>query len=498
MSFKEKLKAFFTSYTGLISLITIYETLIVLFLATFSEPMVHRFGHYPLTEWIFPLIKGLPEDGHTARAIMLYHAVAIPFLVAVVFLFMKDYEIRPNLEPIVKWSLVVGAFTASLAGLTYAYFIPNNWVFHGLFIAGQSITFFGGVLFMISTWPTKNFPVNDNIEGAVIGGINWEYINLTFTTFAILTSTIIGAIAASYFGQVDPNYLYNPFTGQPDPNYEFVPVLLEDIVRRDPSNVGYSFYELLVSHLHIMVALLAAAILLYTFRFANMKGRWFKINQILYLPGAIILSGGAWLVITPWSKAHLVINVGAGILLIAGLIVTIWGMIQISKETLGKAYEAASVGQKIKGIFGDAAKFGVYWQLILSNFVVTFPGIYVGVKLEEFREIDFKFETAFNVGHWHILATTLAMMVALILIDHYKIVGKWRKIAGWSITIGSTIGFGFATKYMLRRSDAAVETDFIFIDIGLAIVFIAIGVLFVWILIDHFKNNNAEIAEVAE
>ncbi len=512
MTFKEKIGNLFKSYRGLIAIITMYLTLLVLFLSTFSEPMVERFGSLPLLEYIFPLIKGLPEARHAARAILIYHSLATPFLVAVVYLFMDKYEVRPKLEEMTKWSLFVGAFTTSIFGMLFVYI--DSWVFHGLFIAGQSITFYGGVLFVIAVWPTKSFPTNVD-EKSMIWGINWEYLNLAINAIAILISASVAAFAASNFGRIDPNYpnvtepMYNRHDGTVTYTdiKHFVPVLLETIVRRENNNAGWTYYEMLVSHLHIMVALLSAAVLLYSIRHIKMEGKWYKWEQIIFTPGVIILSVGAWAVITPLPWAHHIIDAGAGLLLIVGAIVAIYAWNQIAVKKLGDDYSNASMMQKIKAVFKDPVIFGLYFQLIWVNIVSTIPGIYVGINLEKGRDFrDFAFwtsqgghytgsepywaiEYSFNVGHWHVLATLTAIMVVFILIDYYAIKGKWREIAGWLLTVGTIFGFGFATKYMLRTPGTDYSFDFWMIDIGLGLLFFGVIILALYIFIEFFVNK---------
>lgn len=516
MTFKERLKEFLTSYRGMIALIIVWETLAVMFLATFSGPMVDRFGNWPLLKYIFPLIKNVPGGvgRHAARAILIYHGLAIPFLVAVVLLFMDQYEIRPSLEPITKWVLFIGALWTSFAAIIEAYFWASR-VMHGLFISGQAIVFFGGILYTIGVWPTKDFPAKGSSpDESKLFGFNFEYINLATTSLAILISSIIAAVGASFYGFKDKYYPSTPQTYFDrttihDPsNYQQAiqniqkktidilhPILLESIVRRE-YNDGWTFYEMFVSHLHIMVALLAAAVMLYTIRMANIRGKLFNIELItivhgLYLLGIIILSVGAWLVITPWPNAHHVIDGGAGLLLIAALIIAIFGWAEIAKEQLGDSYESASFGQKVAAIFKDPVKFGLFFQLLWVNIVVTLPGIYVGINLEKFRSPQYILvEYSFNVGHWHVLATLIAVMMILIATDYYGIKGSLRQLIGWSVTLASILAFGFATKYMLRTPGAAYEFDWFVIDIGLGLLSLGVVVLALYLLYDYFFNKE--------
>ena len=230
MSFTEKIKAFFTSYKGLITFMFGYELLTVLFLSTFSKPMVDRFGD--IFPNIFPLIEtadlpgGDTVAGHTLRTIMLYHSLAIPFLVIVAYIVLDWYAARPVYEAQAKWAMFFGSLTAGISGMDFAYF-SGAWVSHGIFIFGQAVTFYGAILFTIAIWPTKKFPNelephNECMMPVRGGSWNWEYFNMVSTIVAILVSAIIGAIAAANFGQPERTY--------PGEERPFLPVLLEGFI----------------------------------------------------------------------------------------------------------------------------------------------------------------------------------------------------------------------------------------------------------------------------
>ena len=145
MSLGQKLKAPFKTYKGLITLMFFYEVILTLFLSTFSKPMVDRFGDVPILENIFPLMDMDPAR-HADRAIMLYHAVAIPFLVIVALMVLDWFVARPQYEAQAKWGMIIGGLTASIFAIDFAYF-SENWVSHGLFIFGQAITSSNGIIF---------------------------------------------------------------------------------------------------------------------------------------------------------------------------------------------------------------------------------------------------------------------------------------------------------------------------------------------------------------
>lgn len=446
-------------YLGNVILMLLFILGIIFFLGSFSEPMQKVFGR-PL----LPIY--LDEQERAGRIIILYHSLAVPFLAAVVFFLLHYFEVRKQFEPLIKWSLLVGAITTPTAGMLFTYIVPQfslvldgkfdvKWIFHGLFLVSLSITFFSGVLLFLSVLPSKNFP-NRSKDGRTpyMGWINVEYLNLSLITLYILISTIIGAIVGSFFGN------------------EFHAVLSEDIVRNPEHNI---LERMVISHLHIMVALLAAAVLLLGLKHVNLKGKWYNIAQYLIIPGATIMSIGAWLVIPDFEKAHQIINVGASFLLLSAGILSVLGWQKISKDVLGNKYESASLVQKFTAIFKDPVKFGLYFQYVWVNLVVTIPGIYVAINLETFRSEPYtEIERAFNTGHWHVLATVIAVIVLFMLMDKIHMPNTLKMTGGWLLLAGSIIGFGFAVPYMIRTPGTSKDLFFILIDLGITLMMIAV------------------------
>ncbi len=430
---------------------------IICLLGTFSEPMVILLGK--------PLIPiELNEAEKVGRVVMLYHALGVPFLASVVLLVLKYCDVRPALVPHIRWTVFIGAVVVAISGITFAYLsrldfaglgdaMANvRWVAHGLFLMGLSLVFYGGVLLLVAIWPTTGFPdPARHIGKPYLGRINLEQLNLTLVTIALLVSVVIGAIPGSYFGN------------------GFDAMLAEAVVREEHD----VFQRMVVSHLHIMVALLDAAVMLLVFRYANLSGRWFHIALLASIPGIIIMSVGAWLVITGWEKAHMVINMGANFLLIAAVILTILGWKRTLVDRLGDDYAATPFGSKVRTLLEDPIRFGLYLQFTLVNFVVSIPGIWVAVHLDEFREGNAASEYAFNVGHWHVLVTLTAVIIFLLLMDILDLRGRLRKVVGWTVVIGSAIAFIFANVYMLTYApNGDNKLSFMVVDLGLVIAFV--------------------------
>jgi hypothetical protein len=462
-------KMLFSTNKGLIFFLILFEFGIICFLGSFSDPVQKVFGG--------PLIPvTLPDVDRVSRIIMLYHSLALPFLAVIVLYVLEFFELRQRFIEQVKWSIVAGSILTASAGLTFAYISPYNWVAHGVFLFGLSISFYSGILLLFAIVPTKNFPTTPKSrQGPYIKGIQLEHLNLTIVALAILISTIIGAYVAANFGQG-----FNAF-------------LAEDFVRRPEHTI---FERMIISHLHIMIALLDAVVMLIVFRYSNLSGTWYKIALLLTIPGTIIMSSGAWLVITGWEKSHMVINVGAVFLLTAALILTFGGWRTASQSILGETYEKQPFKIKALTVLKDPIKFGLYFQFIWVNAVVTIPGIYVAFNLDNiFRTAEYlEVEYAFNVGHWHVLATLTAIIILLLTIDYYNITKKLlRSIMGWFLIVGTIISFFFATVYMLRTPNAndVKFVSFILIDIGVTLMVVGIAIFVIYCILKLYRIGES-------
>ncbi len=451
------------SYRGLITATIVYEFLIVVFLTTFSEPVTQMLGQ--------PLIPITLEDSHRiARIIMVYHSLGIVFLGAVVLFALDLFDVRPKFEPLVKWSIIPGYVLTSVSGMTFAYLLPENWIAHALFIVGLTLVFISGVLLLMGTWPTKNFPEKQP-EGPYLFGVNWAQWAVALVVIALLISAMLGAGVGAYFGN------------------GFKAILAEDFLRVEDKDL---FVRAVVGHLHIMLALIDAAVMLIVFRYTNpeQRGKWYLAGMILSIPGTLIISIGAWLVPVGYEKAHMVINVGAVFALLAAFILAIWGWKKTVRDVLGEEYESAGIGRRIIALFKDPVKFGLYFQFIWVNIVVTAPGIYVAINLEHFRtEIGADVERAFAVGHWHVLGVLTAVIALLLAFDYLDVGGWTRQIVGWSLTLGSIIGFGFANAYMLEEIGIATGFAFSMIDVGIILLVIGIAVFCIYMLVQILKGR---------
>lgn len=425
----------------------------VLFYFTFSEPLtVFLEGHF-----LFPIVDD--SISRTARFIMIYHSLAVPFLVANTFWIMEYYDIREKYIPTLKILFLFGAVLVGIAGMLFGFTYIR--IFHELFYFGLFLVFIGGIIFVVAAFPIPGKFPNEatSINGSHINRLSLENMNLVILAICVMVSTIMGAIAA-----------IENFTGTIwGLGREPTAFLAEAIIRHHHHDVVEDF---IVSHLHIQLAQSAAMVMMVAYRTSKMSGKAYKAVLLTNAIGVIVLSYGSWVL------NHYTIWVGAGILILCTIMLGAFGLKNISREQLGERYKSSKLGKKIKAMLANPILFNYYFLFLMSHVFVTITGIIVGLQVDTFYRLfeTVELEYDFNVGHWHVLSVLIANILMCKAIDYYKVKGLQRRIGGWVFFIGSVLAFGGADLYMLRRVDTAIEPWYTIMLIGVWILFIA----FVW------------------
>jgi hypothetical protein len=438
----------FGSLPGLLVVVVVWETLIVVSLAPFSGPL--RFlGLAGLLGLDF-------GDAHrVGRIIMLYHSLAIPFVAALVYLVLDQMPIvspedRAARHRSIVVPITVGYMLTSIGGMTFAYG-GRYWIAHGVYLVGLSLVFYAGVLLAIALWPSKRWATDPSLY-AHLRGVPLERLAFFLVAMYTLVSAAIGAAAGAFFGN------------------GFVAFLAEDVVRHDP----HALYELMIiAHLHIMLTLIDVMILLLVIRTYHVQGRVHKTAVPLAIVGTTIVTFATWSVIG-WEAAHKVINVGSAFLLPGAILVAIWGFARLIQAGAGRG--PATAGQKLRALFRDPVRFGIFFQLIFVNLVVTAPGVYVAFNLDTYRTAAYlAVERTILVGHWHILATLSAVIVLFLIADRLGTRGWVRQVVGWGLLAGSTLAFVFVNAYMFRVPGQAKTWPVPLFETGIALSLAAVA-----------------------
>jgi len=443
---------------GLVLMATAWDALIVALLGILSAPMQEMLG----------LSISLEETERVGRIIMLYHSLAIPFVAAVVYLILDMVPTTESLARIVRRVITPGYMLVSIGGLTFAY-LGHNWIFHGIFLFGQSLVFYAGVLLTVGLWPARHR--NSDPAYSHIGSISLERVCFFSVGVATLVSVLIGAAAGSYFGN------------------GFEAVLAEDLVRREKS-----LFELaVISHLHIMLALIDVAIFLLVVRKFDLKGRLHKVAMPLTLVGTWLIAIGCWLVVVWEGPAHAIIYGGSTVVLLGALLMTIAGIGRlIANQLAEQGIVRGTRRQRWVALLRNPLQFGLFFQMIWLNVVMVFPGIYTAVNLDEvFRRWPFEAERRILTGHWHILATISAVMVLLLVADRLRVRGWMRQVLGWGFLLGANLAFTFAVFYEYLPPEAGRRWTVAFIDAGILLALVVLALFLGRRLADLFTPRGS-------
>lgn len=427
----------------------------------------------------------LPQE-REGRIIILYHTLAMAVVAIETYLITQLVPMQKHQQANINATITIGYLTSLIFGLWFAYF-GHNYVFHGLFIAGQSVVFLAGLMLTATLWPwRKEYYTQDPLRSRTHGGVDLERVAFFLMAVATLGSAMFGAVAGSMFGN------------------GFESFLAEDIVR-EPHKTPLELA--VIGHLHIMLTLIAVALTLILSRAYGFKGRLHKIAMPLMIIGTFIITMGVWAVVPFESVAHIIINVGSLPVLAASLLLVYYGWKQSSGRRLAEQkITRPNLAQWFTALLHDPLRFGTLWQMVYMNFVVTAVGIFMAIKLDAIiRTWPAREERVALTGHWHVLAGIIATIILLHYADMIGLKGRVRQVFGWVIIIFSDLAFGAVAVYETKRlfvdelsQQPLVDSVILLTDIGLATVLTALGILMFWRLIDLFKAKGRWKHELGE
>jgi hypothetical protein len=472
-AFKTRLNYLFRSTRGLTLVAMAMVAIVTAIWGTLSGPMV-EWGVRDIT--VNLLNMDLVQVEREGRIIMLYHTIAMTIVAIEVYFMTEILPMKRHEQIIINATITVGYLTALIFGLFFGYF-GHNFVFHGLFLVGQSLVFFAGILLAAAIWPwKKEYRLGkDSPYTHTKSGVDLERVAFFTMVIATLVSATFGAVTGSYWGNGHETFLG------------------EDLIRIP---LKTALQKAIIGHLHIMLTLVAVALTLIVGRWMKFQGTLHKIAMPLLIVGTIIVTAGALSVVwLPW--AHTTIYFGSVFVMLAALLYVIFSWNKLIKDGTADI-EKPKFSQKIGALLRDPLKFGPGWQMVFMNFTVSGVGIFMAVKLDEiFRVWPHREERITLSGHWHILAALIATIILLYYGDLSGLKGKVRKWYGWIIIIMSDLAFASATIFSMKRlfvaeseQQSLVNTVMLLMDIGLAVVLLALAIFMGWRLFDLFKKDG--------
>ncbi|MCJ7735656.1 MAG: hypothetical protein MUP11_14045 [Anaerolineales bacterium] len=473
--FKKRFSYLFTSTRGLALVGIAAISLVTAIWGTLSGPMV-EWGVRDITVKLLGM--KLVQAEREGRIIMLYHTISMTVVAIEVFFITDIVPVKRHQQITINATITVGYMLSLLFGLVFGYF-GHNFVFHGLFILGQSLVFFAGILLAAALWPWKKeylLPA-DSPQAKTKKGVDLERVAFFVVAVATLVSSLFGAVTGSYWGNGHETFLAEDLIRMPEKSY---------------------LQKAIIGHLHIMLTLVAVAITLIVGRWMKFKGIYHKIAMPLMITGTIITTAGALSVV--WLEwAHTTIYFGSTFILLAALMYVIYSWDKLIKDRTAEQGITKPTGwQKLRALLHDPLKFGSGWQMVFMNFTVSFVGIFMAVKLDEiFRVWPHREERIILTGHWHILSGLIATIILFYFADLSGLKGKARKWFGWLIILGSDIAFGAVTVFSMKRlfveqvaQQNVVNWTMLLTDIGLAGVLVILAVFLLWRLYDLFLING--------
>lgn len=480
---KDRFNYLFTSTKGLILVAIALISLVTAFFGSLSGPMAELgVSDFVIRNFGLRLIEAERE----ARIIILYHVIAQAVIAIEVYLITAVIPMKKERQTGINATITTGYITSLVFGLWFAYF-GHNFVFHGLYIFGMSLVFFSGLMLAWALWPwNKEFYNDDPQRAHTRRGVDLERVAFFVMAVATLGSAIFGAVPGSLWGNGHETFL------------------AEDIIR-EPFKTPLQLA--IIGHLHIMLTLIAVALTLIIGRWFDFKGRLHKWAMPLMIVGTLIITAGVWSIVPYQPAAHIIINVGSLPVLTAAMLLVIFGWKKIVQERLkSQGIDKASTTQKLSALLHDPLRFGALWQMFYMNFVVTFLGIFMALRLDAIiRQWPAREERVTLTGHWHVLSGIVATIILLYYADLAGLKGKARQWFGWIVILGSDLAFGAVALFETKRlyvteanQQPLVDWTILLTDIGLAFSLVALAALMGWRLVDLFQQNGRWRAEKQE
>jgi hypothetical protein len=470
---KDRFDYLFRSTRGLTLVAIAVVSVITAIFGTLSGPMV-EWGVRDITVKVLGM--KLLEAEREGRVIMLYHTIAMTVVAIEVYFMTEILPMKRHEQTIINGTITVGYLTAVVFGLLFAYW-GHNFTFHGLFLVGQSLVFFAGILLCVALWPwKKEYRLEkDSPYAHTKSGIDMERMAFFVMAVAMLVSASFGAVTGSFWGNGHETFLG------------------EDLIRNPHKTY---LQKAIIGHLHIMLTLVAVGITLIVGRWVKFKGVLHKIAMPLMIIGIIGTTTGALSVV--WLEwAHTIIYVGSTFIMLAALMYVIYSWDMLIKEGTADI-KKPNFFQKIGALVRDPLKFGPGWQMVFMNFTVSGVGIFMAVKLDEiFRVWPHREERIILTGHWHILSGLIATIILLYFADLSGLKGKARKWFGWAVIILSDLAFGSATIFSMKRlfvdeinQQGVVNTTMLLMDLGLGILLVALAIFMIWRVYDLLQQKG--------
>ncbi|MCK5200511.1 MAG: hypothetical protein KAR21_19280, partial [Spirochaetales bacterium] len=150
-AFKQRLDYLFGSTKGLALVNIALISLTAGLFGMLSGPM-HELGISAAVIKAFGM--KMIEAEREGRIIMLYHSIAVAVVALEVYFITDIIPMKKHKHTQINSIVTFGYIITLFFGLGFAYW-GHNFVFHGLYLFGLSLSFFGGIQLSIALWPWR-------------------------------------------------------------------------------------------------------------------------------------------------------------------------------------------------------------------------------------------------------------------------------------------------------------------------------------------------------
>ncbi len=381
-----------------------------------------------------------PSVHHSAHEIiMTYHSMSTPFIGIVSLLFIDIIEIRSKVVKPIKYLATVGGICGGIGAIFWAY--TEEFNLHHLFIVGLGLLFLCAILLVYGLIPGKEVKESEYYRDIPkIAGFNILHLSAVITIGSMIIFAIFGAVAAIIMIIIEEPFFLVEF--------EYV------FNRGVPKEL---FQELASFHMRLMNALLLTGVLILTFRYTGVKGKFAKIGLWFVLIGVIAMTAGYFLMIPMGKSANAILMPARALILFTGVIIAFDGWLKVSKEDLGSKYGTSSLGSKVMALLKNPLRLSMFIPFFLAGIIVVIPGLLIVADLDAYRlPANYTVERNFATGHPHVLITLGALTVFSMIIHNMVPKNKLRKIFGWILFASLLIIFPASAFYFLRSPFDAV------------------------------------------
>lgn len=366
---------------------------------------------------------------------LFYHAIAIPFVAVLVYATLVIFRTRERIGSFIM-SLVTASFVVSSLSALYILLNGSNPLAFDSLWVGLGMGVLAGLGLLATTWPRK-----DNGQATMnLNGRNLASLCVWVSVVGVLSAAALGAYGAT------GNSMWGASSSFPAAGL------------------------VAAAHEHVVIAVIDAALvglIVKEFKadlYKGIPGLFVKMGLYGTLLGVPTTTIATYATVPMGIAAHNAITVFAGILLQAALFVT-YAIIYTEAKKLKTGFLA--------GIAKNMNTFGLLFILFWVNVVVTLPGIYVAINLQNFSGQPN--EQAFITGHTHVLITLTALALLMLVAYTYGVRGRFNMLGGLTLTSGYLVSSA-ATVFYIFYDWNPVTSPYI-PYIGAGIVLIAFGVL---------------------